>query len=482
MSVHGAEKTDRRPTVGLGTKIFYGAGQGVETAVTLIANTFLLFYLTRVTGLSPSLAGTMIFLSLVIDALADPLIGGWSDRANTRLGRRLPFMIVAIPIICLSVLGLFLVPAGLSTIATLLLVLLANVGLRIGTSLFALPYSALTAELTEDYKERSSLAVYRMLFAFIGSLAAIAPAFGIIFTTQAAYGDRPSYIQLALLLGAIVAVMALACIFGIRRKVLAAPTEHLPDSATHQAFLANLRDLARNPSFVLLFLCSLSVLILGGSFVALNLYAYNYFWKLPASANQIPILAFQVGTFVGIPATALMLRTLEKRQVLIVAVILIAISQSVPALWLVTSGTDRASDAVIWTLAVSTLIFGACNSMCFIGFQSMIADAIDEHELRFGQRCEGLYYSAIVFSSKAAVGIGSLIAGFILAAVGIGGGSGAQEVSESSATLLGLVWGPGHGLAFLFCLVPIFLYALDRKRHGEIIAELATRRQVKTPA
>ena len=110
----------------------------------------------------------------------------------------------------------------------------------------------------------------------------------------------------------------------------------------------------------------------------------------------------------------------------------------------------------------------------------MIADAVDEHEARFGQRCEGLYYSALVFSAKAAVGIGSLAAGFVLSMVGLkaNAGAGAAQIADHSATFLGLLWGAGHGLAFLIVLPLILTYRLDRERHRQLIRELDTQRAV----
>jgi GPH family glycoside/pentoside/hexuronide:cation symporter len=62
---------------------------------------FLLIYYSQVLGLSPSLAGGALGLALLFDAVSDPLVGAWSDRLRSRLGRRHPFMVAS------------LIPAGL---------------------------------------------------------------------------------------------------------------------------------------------------------------------------------------------------------------------------------------------------------------------------------------------------------------------------------------------------------------------------------
>lgn len=462
------------------TKLLFGCGQGVEVSATFVANTFLLFYLTNVAGISPMMAGAIIFVSLVVDAVADPLIGSWSDRTHSRWGRRLPFMVVGLPVICIASVTLFGISVSGNTVAAIGIALLLNVSLRVGTSLYALPYAALTAELTSDYDERSSVTAYRMIFGFIGTVLTIAPAFGIIFTTKDAYASRDAYMQLGVLLSIVVLVMGLVCILGVRRAVAASPIEHLAPVATSKSLIEDLRDLVRNKSFLVLFMSALVALIIAGSMNALNLYAYTYFWKLPPALNQVPILGFQAGLLLGIPATALLVRHMEKRNVVILGLCVLGFSQTASVLVAHQFLGSLPNPSATAVLVGASGLFGACNSLFFIAFQSMIADAVDEHEIKFGQRCEGLYYSSLIFSAKAATGIGSLVAGFVLSAVGseTHAGSGAGRISEQSATLLGLIWGVGHGLAFLIVLPLILTYRLDRKRHRQLIHQLDLQRAV----
>ncbi len=459
------------------TKLLFGLGQGVEVSATFVANTFLLFYLTSVAGITPALAGTIIFLSLVVDAIADPLIGSWSDRSKSRWGRRLPFMVVGLPVICAASIALFAFPLAGGTFLAAALALLLNVSLRVGTSLYALPYAALTAELTSDYDERSSVTVYRMIFGFIATFVTVGPAFGIIFATKESYADRAAYVQLGLLLSAVVLAMGVICMLGIRRAVAASAAEDLTPVATAKSLVADLGDLLRNKSFVMLFLSSLIALVIAGSMNSLNLYAYSYFWKLPAKLNQVPILGFQVGLLIGIPATAMMLKRFEKRDVVIGGILVIAVSQAAAVLLAYGLLGPMPNPAATTVLAISSTIFGACNSLFFIAFSSMIADAVDEHEVMFGQRCEGLYFSALVFAAKAATGIGSLLAGLVLTTVGLKATAAAgAQIPAGSGTTLGLLWGAGHGFAFLLVLPFISRTRITRARHQELLQSLETLR------
>jgi len=90
--------TSRLP---LATKAVYGTGQFVDSVSAAAINTFLLFYLNEVCGLSGVLAGLALGLALIVDAFVDPLMGSVSDNSTSAWGRRHPYMIVSLVLIFL---------------------------------------------------------------------------------------------------------------------------------------------------------------------------------------------------------------------------------------------------------------------------------------------------------------------------------------------------------------------------------------------
>jgi GPH family glycoside/pentoside/hexuronide:cation symporter len=184
----------------------------------------------------------------------------------------------------------------------------------------------------------------------------------------------------------------------------------------------------------------------------------------------------QAGFLLGIPLAVLLLRVVEKRTAMAIGFVTVAVAQGVfPLLAKVPPFTALSPIAVV---SCMSLMFGFCSSLLFITMQSMVADAVDEHEYRFGTRCEGLYYSSLIFATKAANGLGSLLAGLVLSVAGLKGiqaAGAATALSAEGTALLGMLWGPGHGLLFLL-VVPILLrYRIDRREHSRIIAVLAQR-------
>lgn len=56
-------------------------------------------FFNQVVGLPAPWVGAAIMISLMLDALCDPLIGQWSDHLESRRGRRHPFLYAsAVPV------------------------------------------------------------------------------------------------------------------------------------------------------------------------------------------------------------------------------------------------------------------------------------------------------------------------------------------------------------------------------------------------
>ena len=129
----------------------------------------------------------------------------------------------------------------------------------------------------------------------------------------------------------------------------------------------------------------------------------------------------------------------------------------------------------LWILTTGFLAhFGIAASGPMIG--SMLGDVTDQDELETGRRREGVIFGAESFAWKALTGLGPLMAGVVIDAVGLGEKVSPEDVPEGVATALGLAQG---GTMFVFFLLAIFLvrrYDLDRDRHRRILTELDARR------
>ena len=266
----GPSVTSADEKLNLSTKLAYGAGDLGPAITANIMAFFLLVFFTNVAGIRPGLAGTILLIGKVWDAINDPLVGVMSDRTvSRRWGRRLPWLLYgAIPF------GIFyflqwLVPQFSNEPAAQQWGLFwYYVAIAIFFNAFYtivnLPYTALTAELTQDYNERTSLTSFRFAFSIGGSILSLVLA-------QVVFSLITAPEQQYLVLGAVCAVVAVlplyCCVWGTRQRVAVVESQRRqhpsPESLPllqqlgivfrNRAFFGCSRDLslflARSPSY-----------------------------------------------------------------------------------------------------------------------------------------------------------------------------------------------------------------------------------------
>ena len=477
---HDASHAARAKRLSFGTLAVYGSGMLVQDTLGLGLGTLLLFYLTIICGMSGSAAGFAVGMALVVDSFIDPFVGSLSDNSRSRHGRRHPYMILSAVPIAIGFGLLFSIPTqltgwGLFTFAMVMLMVV-----RVGLSFFQVPYIALGAELSDDYAERSTIVASRVLFTVVAGLAAAVLAYGVFFKGHNGQLNRAAYSPFAWSCAALVVLGAAVASFGtlgMRDRLHAPPTEG--SGGLTQVF-AEVVEVFRNRSFCILFSSCLILFIGLGVAGQLGLHANTYFWKLQP-AQLLPItLVLSVGYFVGVFIAAFLAGRLEKRTVALLGISLIGVSQFGPVTLKLLGLISGAAE--VPTLMVGGVIGGVGAACALIGFQSMMADAADEHEHLFGARREGLYFAGISFSAKASSGLGAIIAGVILDVISFPHGleaPGAHHVEIPLATIqkLALSHGPGAAMITAVSVAILTLYRRGKRDHEEVRAALLAKRE-----
>ncbi len=462
-----------RPALKLG----YAAGALLDGIASQGVNIFLFFYVTTVAGMPPALAGVALALGLVVDALIDPLIGSLSDGWHSKLGRRLPFMLVGLPGTLVFLVLIFSLPTGWSGTALFVWLSALSIGLRISISLFLLPYNAVGAELSDDYAERSSIAVWRWGGAMIGALSAVILGFGVFLSGTGGLAQRAGYTPLSISMAAIAAVGAL---IAVRALLLTRDRQHPPPTATgriHRRLLGEVVEIFRNQSFRTLFVGALLLFTSLAIHSTLGLHANTYFWRLSPAQMQSVTLALFSGLLLGAPLAGPMLKRMEKRTVLLIGMVGLALSTSLPTALRLIGLFPFEGSSLVMVLAGAVFLGGGLMAAAAISFASMMADAADEHEYLFGARREGLYFAGWAFATKAAAGIGSLVSGIALQAVGFrSSGDGVARLGADTIWWIGVINGPGAGVLALAAASTCLLYRLDAHRHAAILGDLDRRR------
>jgi len=162
------DSTSGRPPLTLWTNILYGIGSiafGVH--LTVLTSALLLFY-NQVVGLPAAWVGGAMAVTLIFDAICDPLIGEWSDHTRSRWGRRHPFMYASAIPAAVAFYYLFDPPLGWSKIHLFIYFGAMLMTVRVLLSLYEIPSSALAPELTLDYDQRTNLMSSRFFFGTLG--------------------------------------------------------------------------------------------------------------------------------------------------------------------------------------------------------------------------------------------------------------------------------------------------------------------------
>jgi GPH family glycoside/pentoside/hexuronide:cation symporter len=426
------------------------------------------------------LVGAATGIALVVDAVADPMLGSWSDNTRSRWGRRIPFMAIGAPIVALGIGLAFSPPHGLKTMALFAWLLAISLILRFAVSVFNLPFVALGAELSEDYAERSSIVAWRALFSILGSLLVVILAYGVFLAGPHGLLNRAGYLPLAWSGAALVLFGGVVSTLGVQRFATTLPTRPRDDTAIYQRFIGEVIEVFRNPSFRVLFATVMLFFVAQGVAGTLTQHMNNFVWHFSSAQILKVTLALFAGLIVGLPLAPLLSRRMEKRTVVIVGLVVLCAAQGVlPGLR--AAGVFMVSgDAAVAPLAINTFLAGIGVTFATISFASMMADAADEHDFLFRTRREGLYFAGLGFAGKAATGLGALVAGVGLDAIHfptLVGGKAAAAIGEPTLRALVVVAGPLVAATSLAATLILLLYRIDRKRHEEVLDVLRARRE-----
>lgn len=459
-------------------KFFYSIGQFVESGY-LAINTFIFFYYTAVLGMSGSMVGVALAVSMTLDAALDPLIGSWSDSVRSKYGRRLPVMLVAAPLTMVTMGLLFAPPSGLTPLLLFVWLTLTKGGVRAFASMYNIPYFALGGEMSDDYVERSRIVSYRLLAGILVSVLITALAYSVFFAGEGGLQKAENYPAFGWSIAAMVLIGGLICCAGVWRYGVALPQPTTAPEPMARRLAGEVAEMLRNRTFVILFLSMLLFASAVGVHQALNNHTYVFVWKLRPETIQIITYVYLAGILAGVPLTPALLRRMEKKTVAAIGFALVSVG------WIVLPGlrglglfTPTGAAALPWLSAMS-LVFGLASGLIFIVFPSMMADAAEEHEHLHASRREGLFFSGLGFAGKAAGGMGLMLGGFALDALRFPRDVGRQVhavVSEDVLSHLTLAWGWVPAVLVGIGAVVFAPYAITRARHEAITTELRRRR------
>jgi Na+/melibiose symporter-like transporter len=463
----------------LATKLYYGAGSVAYGVKDNGFSYFLLLYYNQVLGLPAEWVGAAIMLSLVFDAISDPIVGYSSDNLHSSWGRRHPFMYGSVVPVAISYYLLWNPPAGLGQGALFGYLLALAILVRTFITFYEIPSSSLVAELTDDYDERTSMLSYRYFFGWWGGLSMAVIAWFLLLrpTPEHPIGqlNPEGWQSYGLVASAVIVLAILVSSIGTHRHIpyLRKPPEKRPFSARRTA--RELKETLSNRSFLVLFISAIFGAMAAGLITSLNIYFTTYFWELKPTQIGILTLGPFISSVVALVVSPALSRRFGKKPGAVLIGILAATLAPAPIVGrLLGLMPANGSAALVPTLFVFSVIEVSLVIIMSILVSSMVADIVEESELRTGRRSEGVFFAARSFIGKAVHGIGVMTATVLLVAIEFPQDAKPGEVDPGIVVNLGLVYVPAVFIVYMISVLFVAAYRISRASHQENLDRLAT--------
>jgi GPH family glycoside/pentoside/hexuronide:cation symporter len=470
-------------TISLKEKVGYGFGDMASSMFWKIFGMYLLFFYTKVFGISPAAAGTMFLLTRIWDAVNDPLMGIIADRTRSRWGKYRPYLLwFAVPFAVVGVITFYTPDLGENgrlayAYITYTLMMMVYTAVNV-------PYASLLGVMSPHPKERNILSSYRMFFAFIGSfitfmlLQPLVDFFAGVFDTGAvavadiadattSISHSPAgWVAAVAIIGALCALLFFLCFKFTRERVK--PVNENENTSIKQ----DLRNLIHNSPWWILMGSGLAALLFNAirDSVALFYFAdyiqVNY--KMPVlgwTIATIYLLVGQAANMIGVALAAPLSNRYGKKKTYMIAMSLAAVL----SIFFFTLTPHQI--ALIMTLQI---LISICAGYVLPLLWSMYADIVDHQELKTNRRATGLIFSSSSMSQKMGWAFGAALSGWLLAWFGYDQTAAVQSDSAIFGVRLMLSWLPA--ISCVLAVVGMMFYPLSEKRVKEIADELEAQR------
>lgn len=389
-------------------------------------------------------AGYLIFAGRFIDAFTDPLIGWWSDRTESRWGRRIPFILVSTPFYALFAALIWILPTEHASLWNALYFVFVLEIFFTAATMSSGALEALVPEVTHGASDRMNLVGLIFLFAIFGAVIGL-PISNLLVDLV---GFQVVGITLAVI-GVVFRFLALSAVWKF------APRHTAPARVN---FWLGMRKTLRNPQFVyylptfVMFTTGVGVLLGWMPFFASQILQAEEEGRTASMTSTLVIIGAVIG---GVIFWTLMNRRgFSKRRVY--GGCLIASGFAFPLLAIVGLFSDG---ALLAQGLILTFLAGLPMAAVFMLPKGITADIADYDALLTGERREAMFYATQNFFEKITFSLPPLLLGYIL------------ELGDTTENPLGIRLAPvAAGILALLGVVLWHRYRLPDTVNSETVA------------
>ena len=449
-------------------KLSFGLGGGVNAIKTDFFVWYLGAYYLTVLGLNPILTGSALLLALFVDAISDPIIGTFSDRINSKFGRRHILMGLSLVPISITYFMLFIPDKNWSEGSLFFWLFSFTILTRFSVTLFDIPHRALAAEIPNTYEEKANIMSMREGFQSI-----IALSHSFIILPYINIDVDENWINVGLVGSLMMFIFGLVSVLGTRSLIpdlYKWPVEFKKKN-TFREIKEQLSFVYSNKTIILFLLGSITIQLAWGLANSLTFLTQTQFWGLDTLQIQEFIKIYFLSTLLSWFLVPKLVQTFEKRTILISSLFMIGVFQSVPFIsYKLGYAPSYGSDSLVYFLSIFIFITGTFSLISLMIRESMVPDMIDQVQKESNLRQDGAISSLTSFCAKCMTGLGQFFSMFILWLISFPKGS--VEATLQQKEMLAVFQGP---MIMILFLIPIFIFAgykIDREKHKEILRDL----------
>ncbi len=486
-------------------KFFYGLGDLSANILLAAASFFLLFFMVSIGGLKPALASLVFLVSKIWDAVTDVWMGRISDNTKSRFGKRRVYMIFgAVPFGMMFIL-LWLCPFSVETSQFFKTVyyLMAYCLFNTTFTIVYVPYNSLTANITDNYDQRSSLTTVRIILANVGLILGAA-SFGLfagentIFSemfVEAGYDRfeavKNSYLISSAIFGLIAAVTMLISGLVVKERYTGSEEKNPYGLFKTLSQFIRMKEFRYTTAYYLTSMLGFDVILTLFMFYIQDSLGYAPDGILSMIFVAIPLIVAMFSSVVWDKLSA----KKEKHRVYLSSVILTSIGLLIALLVpsfkggmyrsvTATMGEMLSSDTSI-VLLIAVFVVGCGMSGIQILPYASIPDIVELDEYTYGVRREGAYYGVQSFVYKLSNGVALALVSLLLQVFGYKETPFLDDVTGEVVYSYVQSRLAQDAVRIIFCTLPIVIFVISiicaykanmgRDRFNAIKEELAKR-------